>query len=774
MIDLKKMSIEGQYFDTLCSLDLLDNDNNSLIIYGKNGSGKTTISNAFLNYKNDGLDFKTLRFFNGSNNEITVDKNNLWVFNENFIDTNVKLSEDKDGINAIVLFGENSEIDTKLNDFNEKLKKEKEKIEKRNYNQYIDEKSSNCYEKHRKALKNVISSTWASREQEIKKLSKKAPVSDVLIDEFISMKAPSLNVSELNRKYIELLEKVKNSNPNCVPQTKISKLAIDFSENDALVELNRMIENKTDSTFVNKILNEIKNVGFNQQLFDKVIDQDTCICPVCYQSVSKEHKHEIKDAISIIYKAEIEIYKDKLSKFIIPVDTFNEITSLNENLHIDSLLLEYNKELKHLAELANLINSDINEKLLNVYITKIFNKHGFSDQLNKVNSIIDKINFKISEYNNDIEKYKDNYNDLLICNRDITYYDILEQRKIVNKIKDEMLQVKGENDASLKLIEEYEDKINELNNLKSNTGIALDEINKSLAYVFSSGKRLVLKPSGDPTKYNIYSKGRKIKLNKLSVGERNIISLCYFFEKMKSESEVNKYFKDEILLVIDDPVSSFDYENKLGIMSFIKRMCKEVKDGNQNSQIIFLSHEFEICAGLQKILSELKIKCQTKELKDKILVNLNPTKFSNYGNLLANVYEFASEQKDDAEFLYGNIIRKALEAYSNFNYKMSVNDFIISPEILGKISNNKLKSYFDSRMNKLVFNAESHTQDISHQMPDSFDLQQYSSSDQIQTAKDVLVFLDEIDHVHIARYLQSTNGALNNIKKWRESIIINC
>lgn len=28
MIDLKKISIEGQYFDILCSLSLLENDNN--------------------------------------------------------------------------------------------------------------------------------------------------------------------------------------------------------------------------------------------------------------------------------------------------------------------------------------------------------------------------------------------------------------------------------------------------------------------------------------------------------------------------------------------------------------------------------------------------------------------------------------------------------------------------------------------------------------------------------------------------------------------------
>ena len=106
MIDLKKISIEGQYFDILCSLNLLENDNRSVVIFGKNGSGKTTISNAFLNYKLDGTDFSTVKFYDDKNNEVSIIKDNLWVFNETFIDNNVKLSEDKDGINAIVLFGE--------------------------------------------------------------------------------------------------------------------------------------------------------------------------------------------------------------------------------------------------------------------------------------------------------------------------------------------------------------------------------------------------------------------------------------------------------------------------------------------------------------------------------------------------------------------------------------------------------------------------------------------------------------------------------------------
>lgn len=623
-------------------------------------------------------------------------------------------------------------------------------------------------------MKNIISSIWATREQEIKGTSKKASVNDVLIDEFISMKSPEKSLTELKARYKELLDKIKNSNPTCTTQNTIPYIKYEFKENEFLSIINTTIENKNESKFVTEILEEIKKMGFIQSLFDYVVDENTKICPVCYQKISQEHKHDIKDAISIIYNAEIQLYKDKLLNYKMPLDLFRGELILNENLHVENLLLEYSNELKKLLNIAEIINNEIDEKIKNVYSTNEYTIHNFTIQLNKVNGVIDSINKKINEYNKDIIEYKNNFNELLMCNKEITYFDIIEQRKNLNKLKEEMVKAENDDKASNKFIEECENKIKELNNQKSNTGIALEEINKLLAYVFSSQKRLVLKPSSDPQKYNIYSKGRKIKLNKLSVGERNIISLCYFFEKMKSECRVNDYFKNEMLLVIDDPVSSFDYENKLGIMSFLKRMCKEINDGNQNSKIIFLSHEFEICVGLQKILSDLKIKCQTKELKDRQLINLNSTKFSNYGNLLVNVYEYASEQRDDTEFLYGNLIRKTVEAYSNFNYKMAAHDFVVSPEILNKIKNEKLKTYFDSRMNKLVFNAESHTQDISHQLPDAFDLQQYSSSDQIQTAKDVLVFLDEIDHTHIAHYLQSITGALGNIEKWKNSIIANC
>ena len=157
-----------------------------------------------------------------------------------------------------------------------------------------------------------------------------------------------------------------------------------------------------------------------------------------------------------------------------------------------------------------------------------------------------------------------------------------------------------------------------------------------------------------------------------------------------------------------------------------------------------------------------------------MLINLNPEKFSNYGNMLKSVYKFAKGTTIDAEFLYGNLIRKTLEAYSNFNYKTNIDKFLTASIYRSKIKDKKLREYFESRMDRLVLNAESHAKDIGHQYPDSFDFEQYSETEQKQTAKDVLVFLYELDNTHINNYMQDDATAKRDIEQWRKYILDSC
>lgn len=69
---------------------------------------------------------------------------------------------------------------------------------------------------------------------------------------------------------------------------------------------------------------------------------------------------------------------------------------------------------------------------------------------------------------------------------------------------------------------------------------------------------------------NLKINGKSVKPKKISVGERNVLGLCYFFAKLfGGKTEATKY-SSEYLIVIDDPVSSFDYGNRVGVYVFTK------------------------------------------------------------------------------------------------------------------------------------------------------------------------------------------------------------
>ena len=110
------------------------------------------------------------------------------------------------------------------------------------------------------------------------------------------------------------------------------------------------------------------------------------------------------------------------------------------------------------------------------------------------------------------------------------------------------------------------------------TDIALNYINEQLQYVFYSEKKAKL-VAGDGC-YKLKIRGRDVPPKKISVGERNVLGLCYFFAKLFSNKKKEDRYKEEVLLIIDDPISSFDYGNRLGVMSLLRYQFNNIKNGN--------------------------------------------------------------------------------------------------------------------------------------------------------------------------------------------------
>ena len=106
------------------------------------------------------------------------------------------------------------------------------------------------------------------------------------------------------------------------------------------------------------------------------------------------------------------------------------------------------------------------------------------------------------------------------------------------------------------------------------------------------------------------------------------------------------YINKKILLVIDDPVSSFDMENKIGILSFLKYQIQAIINGNNKSKVIVLSHDLATICDLKKVSDEISNvtenneKCNVYELKNKNIEKINTDNYNQYSKLINIIYDY--------------------------------------------------------------------------------------------------------------------------------------
>lgn len=118
----------------------MEGKNRNCVIYGKNGSGKSTIVKAMLKLK-DITEIPLSQYVDSENTPVLLTeeaKNPLFVFYESYIEQNVRFKED--GLDTIVMLGGQVDLDEKIakaeKEYSESQeKKEKQKME---YKKYTD------------------------------------------------------------------------------------------------------------------------------------------------------------------------------------------------------------------------------------------------------------------------------------------------------------------------------------------------------------------------------------------------------------------------------------------------------------------------------------------------------------------------------------------------------------------------------------------------------------------------------------------------------------
>ena len=121
--DITKIMMSGAIFDSLTPFEFFnphDGDKiktvKSALIYGRNGSGKSTIAKAFRSISGKAIpEIKSADVYDDDNQIIELteeEKKHIYVFDESYVDTKVKLQEDH--LDTIVMLGDAADLTDKI------------------------------------------------------------------------------------------------------------------------------------------------------------------------------------------------------------------------------------------------------------------------------------------------------------------------------------------------------------------------------------------------------------------------------------------------------------------------------------------------------------------------------------------------------------------------------------------------------------------------------------------------------------------------------------
>lgn len=784
---IMSLKISGRCFPSSTKLKCFTkNESRISIIYGKNGSGKSTISKSLCNVESD----LSCSLLDQNDKPLSIPQNHIFVFNEDYI--NDKIAVQNDGLSAVILFGEQVEIDKQIEEANEKLE---------DYQRFIDDqesiknglendKNSNSYKYKINNLKDKLKSSdnWVEREFSIS--GRRHNISTNILDRIFNKPVISKSREEAFNHFQELKSIIGTGSQEKISDT-MKPLMV---ENDFFQNITQLLAEKIEKPVLNdrdkriieiysqkgsRYITEVKSV------FEK---EDQNICPYCFRPINSEEKSIILSEIEKILSEEAKNHQRELAKYDKSIAEM--MTKLDKIINIaDDFIDIYANEYETVESQYRIVNSllsqygqSVEDKINSLYTPISFSDNNIIQEIKKLNDAISRLEEKRNIYNQQIEEIDKSKKRASDWNREIAYWefseDYIEYQEAYNNYQECCRKMTDYITEFNKLKEE----IANLNNKKKNVVIAKDMINKALSYVFFSNNRLQLDVGAESGKYYLISNGIKVTPDKVSTGERNIIALCYFFTQMLDNHNSTDNFTDEYFIVIDDPISSFDRENQVGVITYLKCQLSKIFYGNKNSKILLLSHDLSTVYDLEKAGEEIGEQFNLKnkfvenyELKQRQIDNTKHIDMHRheYSLLMKEIYKYAKgENSLLSDLTIGNSMRRLLEAHGTFLYKKGIDALTTNEDILDLCKNHK--NYFRNYMYRLVLNGESHLEERVLSLKDTNFFENYTSDQLKDTAQKIICYLYLINPLHVKEHLSDKGNSLGNyinvIERWIEDI----
>jgi wobble nucleotide-excising tRNase len=399
-------------------------------------------------------------------------------------------------------------------------------------------------------------------------------------------------------------------------------------------------------------------------------------CPFCQQDITAEITNNIKDFFDEAYENDIRELTNLQAKYNASLD---EIPS--KNVYENNPFISDNKnEFGNLYDiLINCLKSNqakIQKKLSTP--SQSITLENSSKSIENFNAFIIKINKKISEYNQKIDNKEKILKNIMTKFWEITRWDYDQTISAYLEEKTSITQstktISEEIDTIAKSIKAQNEIILTAQKNTVNIEEAINNINSRLIE-FGIDAFTIEKCNNDL--YQI-KRTEKCDFKTLSESEKMIISFLYFCELCKGKKTAESQSTKKIV-VIDDPISSLSHIWVFNVGQLIR---EEFFKSDNYEQIFVLTHNLYFFYELTNVMHVKKQEQLEKSKKLKlfrIIKNVNgssilPMEYNEVKNDYQSYWAIINDKTNQHPVLIANCMRNVLEYFFGFVRNIELDD----------------------------------------------------------------------------------------------------
>ncbi|MBN2769073.1 MAG: AAA family ATPase, partial [Spirochaetes bacterium] len=611
--------------------NVLDSDNQIKeftdinILYGRNYSGKTTLSRIVRAMETDILSdkYENPEFIVDIKNENSVNQNNftshnktIRVFNEDFIKENLKFIIDHNqAIQSFAIFGTNVNLEAEIQELKNTLGS---KIEGEETKLYKDLKN---LEENFKTAQKTHSDTLKSLEDQIKYKAINNPngikyKSEKFGDQnYTTNKLKNEILEVLNDNFVVLNDEQKKIFLDILDENKKDpiqpKVRYDFKLKEFSKESEELVTKEISST--DKIEELVKDAILNKWVKEGRIHHKNKreVCAFCNNKITESRWVELENhfdeesenlekfILMLISKIDKEIDELKQDEIIYTKDQFyTEYHDVFETI-FDEYSIEVEKYIKSIKSLKDQLNKRKDDLL---------NLRKFEEPLNNLDNMdiiwekFEELRIKSDQYSNELDTKQNEAKKSLRLQE---VYDFTQEINYISqnnniaelKVNEEIVEIEKNNklEEIKNILVQIDNKQKEQKDERKGAAKVREYLSDFFGHKFLDLDAVEVTDEVTGNKnfvFEIQRDGKKAY--HLSEGEQSLISFCYFMAKLQ---DINTKSKKPIIW-IDDPISSLDSNHIFFLYSLIK---KEILSQNDFEQLFIATHNLNFLKYLKRL-----------------------------------------------------------------------------------------------------------------------------------------------------------------------------